>query len=80
MDSIFSENGSRILPNMMKLELYELEKKKHQYLEKEEAMWCLKSRVLWLNQGDRNTKYFIIMQTIDVLSMLFGNYRINKAI
>eukprot|EP00253_Pinus_taeda_P024216 PITA_24216 len=35
-----------------------LEKRKHKLLLREEALWRLKGRALWLKEGDRNSKLF----------------------
>ena len=36
----------------------QLEGKKDSLLKREEKMWILKNRVVWLEEGDKNTKYF----------------------
>jgi len=41
-----------------KAHIFAIEKEKQKILKEEEAVWRLKSRVLWLKQGDRNTKSF----------------------
>jgi hypothetical protein len=34
------------------------QKKLHEEMRKEEVTWRLKSRCLWLQEGDKNTSYF----------------------
>jgi len=46
-----------LIPSQVK-DLKDLEASSHSWLEKEEQEWRLKSRVLWLEVGDNNTKYF----------------------
>jgi hypothetical protein len=41
-----------------KEEFLEMEKRKRKILEDREATWRLKSRALWLESGDENTKFF----------------------
>jgi len=42
----------------MKCRLRELEKKKFKLMQQEESLWRLKSRALWIQEGDKNTKFF----------------------
>lgn len=42
----------------MKCRLKELEKKKFKLMQEEEALWRLKSGALWIQEGDKNTKFF----------------------
>lgn len=42
----------------MKCHLRELEKEKFKLLQQVESLWRLKSRALWIQEGDKNTKFF----------------------
>jgi hypothetical protein len=55
------------LSNEKLLELRELEDKRAKWLKTEEHEWRIKSRALWIKEGDNNTKFF----------HQFANYRRN---
>lgn len=46
------------MPFDLKVHLHSLEKLKQALLLKEESAWRLKSRALWIKEGDHNTKFF----------------------
>eukprot|EP00253_Pinus_taeda_P002472 PITA_02472 len=58
MDDISKLLKANTLPFTLKCRLNELERKKQNILKEEEALWRLKSQVIWLKEGDRNTKFF----------------------
>lgn len=46
------------LTYVLKLSLVQKEKRRKEILEEREALWCPKSRAIWLLSGDENTKFF----------------------
>jgi hypothetical protein len=61
LSSLLSKIDEGPLSLVQVKELKELEARRHSWLEKEEKEWRLKSRVLWLEAGDNNMKFFINM-------------------
>eukprot|EP00253_Pinus_taeda_P022096 PITA_22096 len=58
LDSFIASSSFHSLSFEKKNHIRVLEKRKHILLLREEASWRLKSRALWLKEGDRNTKFF----------------------
>lgn len=58
LDSIIKSMDANYCPFSMKCWIREFERKKHILLKQEESTWRLKSREIWLKEGDRNMKFF----------------------
>ena len=58
INEIYKANVSRIFSRVNKFRLIELESNQLPYLKREEETRRLKSRALWLNKGDLNTRFF----------------------
>ena len=55
---IYSLNSSGIFLEEELKEVWECELKREELLAKEEELWRLKSRAIWIKEGDNNTKFF----------------------
>eukprot|EP00253_Pinus_taeda_P009171 PITA_09171 len=58
LDSTAESMASNTLSFEMRCRIKDLQKKKMKILEQEEAFWRLKSRAIWMKEGDRNSKIF----------------------
>jgi len=58
LDSLCQSADPNSLSFDQKILIRNLEKKKQQILQRKEATWRLKSRAIWLKEGDRNTSFF----------------------
>jgi len=56
--SLYESTDHNSLSLDLKNMIRKLEKRKNLILSKEEATWRLKSRPIWLKEGDRNTRFF----------------------
>jgi hypothetical protein len=55
INALFENNDASIFSDEEAYSLKELEGKKKDILDREEATWRLKSRALWIKEGDNNT-------------------------
>jgi len=58
LDSLLESADPNSLSIELKSMIRNLEKRKQLILLKEEITWRLKSRAIWLKEGDRNTRFF----------------------
>lgn len=58
LDSILKHANANSLSFSMKCSIRDLERKKFELLKQEESFWRLKSRATWLQEGNKNTKFF----------------------
>jgi hypothetical protein len=58
IEAIYQEADGGFLTDSTKDSLKLLESRRKQLLADQEATWRLKSRAIWLEQGDENTKFF----------------------
>lgn len=58
LDNISRDLAAHSIPFNMRCHIKELQRKKCKILEQEEASWRLKSRAIWLKEGDGNSKFF----------------------
>jgi len=71
--------GDKVLSYESKGIIFQLESRRKKLMEDKEAMWRLKSRALWIECGDENTKIFRPLPREDKISILFGAFRIRMA-
>jgi len=58
LDRVLASTNYSTCSFEMKCRIRNLEKEKHCLLKQEEAKWRLKSRALWMKDGDKNMKSF----------------------
>jgi hypothetical protein len=62
LETLYNSEGFGYLTETQKLEVKQLEEKKRNILLEKEKEWRLKSRAIWLQAGDENSKFFHHMQ------------------
>jgi hypothetical protein len=58
LEAFYQEADEGLLTDITKNNIKTLEARRKQLLAEQEATWRLKSRAIWLEQGDENTKFF----------------------
>jgi hypothetical protein len=58
METLYNSEGFGYLNEAHKMEVKLLEEKKRNLLLEKEKEWRIKSKAIWLQQGDENTKLF----------------------
>ena len=60
--------------------LIKLKSERNKLLKFQEEQWCLKSRAIWIHNGDKNTKFSIFFLTIRESTNIFGRSKMIEVI
>jgi hypothetical protein len=61
VDNLYNHNVFRVFSYHELVMLADLESKREKLLQEREFKWCMKSRVVWLDLGNENTKLFHLL-------------------